>query len=86
MLNSLIITAALTLNIVDTDTLTQWYWDCDTAYMKHELSGQDLNTCLGVTRELQQRMFNNSKEDFQQWWELNHRDQWLNRGYSKGTV
>ena len=86
MLNSLIITAALTLNIVDNDTLVQWYWDCDTAYMQETLSGQDLNTCLGVTRELQQRMFNNSKEDFQQWWELNHRDQWLNRGYSKGTV
>ena len=86
MLNSLIITVALSLNIVDTDTLVQWYWDCDTAYMQETLSGQDLNTCLGVTRELQRRLFNNRRDDFQQWWELNHRNQWLNRGYSKGTV
>jgi hypothetical protein len=86
MLNSLLITAALTLNIVDDATLTRWYWDCDTAYMQQQLSGQDLNTCLSVTTELQQRLFHNNRDDFMQWWEQNHRDQWYNRGHGKGTV
>ena len=86
MLNSLIVTAALSLNILDTDTLVQWYWDCDTAYMQEQLSGQDLNSCLSVTEELQRRLFNNSRSDFMQWWEQNHRNQWLNRGYTKAAV
>ena len=81
MVNSLIVTVALSLNLVDNDTLTQWYWDCDTQYMQQQLSGQDLNTCLAVTEELQHRLFNNDKSQFWQWWEQNHRNQWRNRGY-----
>lgn len=86
MLNSLIITAALSLNLVDDQRLVEWYWDCDTQYMQATLSGQDLNTCLSVTEELQRRLFNNSRSDFMQWWEQNHRHQWLNRGYSKAVI
>ena len=86
MLNSLIVTAALSLNLVDTAALTGWYWDCDTAYMQVTLSGQDLNSCLSVTEELQRRLFNNNRSDFMQWWEQNHRNQWLNRGYTKAVI
>jgi hypothetical protein len=86
MLNSVIITVALTLNLVDDSTLTKWYWDCDTDYMRQQLSGQDLNTCLSVTNELQRRLFNNDRDRFFKWWEEQHRDQWYNRGYGKGTV
>ena len=81
MVNSLIVTVALTLNLVSDNTLTEWYWDCDTAYMQQQLSGQDMNTCLAVTEELQRRLFDNDRSQFWQWWELNHRNQWFNRGY-----
>ena len=81
MFNAFVITVALSLNLVDNDTLTQWYWDCDTQYMQQQLSGQDLNTCLAVTEELQRRLFNNDKSQFWQWWEQNHQNQWRNRGY-----
>ena len=81
MFNAFVITVALSLNLVDNDTLTQWYWDCDTQYMQQQLSGQDLNTCLAVTEELQRRLFDNDRQLFWQWWEQNHRNQWRNRGY-----
>ena len=81
MVNAFVITVALSLNLVDNDTLTQWYWDCDTQYMQQQLSGQDLNTCLSVTEELQRRLFDNDRQLFWQWWEQNHRNQWRNRGY-----
>ena len=81
MVNSLIVTVALSLNLVDNHTLTQWYWDCDTQYMQQQLSGQDMNTCLSVTEELQRRLFDNDRQLFWQWWEQNHRNQWRNRGY-----
>ena len=81
MVNAFVITVALSLNLVDNDTLTQWYWDCDTQYMQQQLSGQDLNTCLAVTEELQRRLFDNDRQLFWQWWEQNHRNQWRNRGY-----
>jgi hypothetical protein len=49
--------------------------------MQQQLSGQDMNTCLAVTAELQRRLFDNDQKLFWQWWELNHRNQWFNRGY-----
>lgn len=86
MVNSIIVAAALTLNLVSDQRLEEWYWDCDTAYMQQQLSGQDFNSCLSVTEELQRRLFNNDKSLFWQWWELNRRHQWLNRGYSERAV
>jgi hypothetical protein len=54
--------------------------------MQEQLSGQDFNSCLSVTEELQRRLFNNNRSDFMQWWEQNHRNQWLNRGYTKAVI
>ncbi len=61
--------------------LVRYYWDCDTLFMKNEMGGQDIMSCLAITEELQQRVWNGDKEKFLQWWRERRFKEWERRGY-----
>ena len=80
MLLEAILVAVLTVDTLDTQQLEQYYWDCDTAYMQQQLSGQDLNSCLAITEEFQQRRFKMDRGEFMQYWNDRKWEEWAKRG------
>jgi len=78
---SLILVAALSADKLNTNELVNYYWDCDTLFMKGELGGQDTWSCLAVTEELQKRIFKNDNDKFKRWWHQNKFKEWKKRGY-----
>ncbi len=81
MLAATILVAALTVESLSTQDLERYYWDCDTAFMKGEMGGQDMNSCLAVTEELQSRLFNNDRQRFMHWWRTYNLPEWYKRGF-----
>ncbi len=76
---ALVMTVAMTLGELPRDVLESFYWDCDTMFMKGELGGQDMLTCLAITEEFQKHF--HSKDEFKQYWERQRQRQWQQRGY-----
>ncbi len=79
LLPAVFLTAAMTLQDLPKDVLESFYWDCDTMFMKGELGGQDMYTCLQITEEFQKTF--ESKEAFKQYWNEQKHQQWRQRGY-----
>lgn len=79
MLKVLLLTVAL--NAADTpyQELENYYWDCDTLFMKGELGGQDMWSCLAVTEAFQD--YFTDRESFMRYWKDNKQKQWQQRGY-----
>jgi hypothetical protein len=75
------LTVALAAGDLSLEQLEQYYWDCDTAFMKGELGGQDTWSCLAITDEFQSYFAD--REAFMQYWEKNRKSQWLQRGYTQ---
>ena len=61
--------------------LESYYWDCDTAFMKQQLSGQDLNSCLSITQQFLETVFENNKDKFWLYWDNTRQTEWVKRGY-----
>jgi hypothetical protein len=80
MLKALILSVALTADSLAYGQLEQLYWDCDTLFMKGDLGGQDMMSCLAVTEEFQRHF--PDRETFMRYWEVNRRLQWDQRGYA----
>lgn len=76
------ITVAAQLKTLPTPELERYYWDCDTMFMRQELSGADLPACLAITDELQSRLFKNDTARFKQYWNQNRLREWQRRGYT----
>jgi len=76
------ITLALALNAAKLPykQLEKYYWDCDTLFMKGEMGGQDLWSCLSVTEEFQKKF--KTKEAFKTYWHEQKLYQWNMRGYN----
>jgi len=81
MLLETILVAVLSISDINTDSLEQYYWDCDTAYMKQQLGGQDMNSCLAITDEFIKRKFNGNMNDFYDYWRKNRTKEWNKRDY-----
>ena len=79
MFEAVIVAVALQAGDLSTKELERYYWDCDATFMKGELGGQDLMSCLAITDEFQARFA--SPEAFKQYWHKNKRQQWAKRGY-----
>ena len=75
----MILVAALTLNDLPFDVLESFYWDCDTMFMKGELGGDEMFTCLTITDAFQKHFFD--KFVFSQYWNAQKKRQWAQRGY-----
>ena len=45
----LILSASLNLSELNFDALESLYWDCDASFMKGEMGGNDMLTCLTIT-------------------------------------
>jgi hypothetical protein len=73
------LTATMTLQDLPKDVLESFYWDCDTMFMKGELGGQDMWTCLQITEEFQKTF--TSKEQFKEYWNQRKLKEWQQRGY-----
>jgi len=80
MLKTAILTVALNINTLSFNELESYYWDCDTAFMKGELGGQDTWSCLTITEEFQKHFWD--KFVFQQYWHAHKKSQWAKRGYN----
>ncbi len=78
---TLLLVAALSTNNLTVPELESYYWDCDTAFMKGELGGQDTWSCLAITEELQKRVFHDNKNQFLKWWNKHKHQEWQRRGY-----
>lgn len=75
----MILVAAIGLNDLNFEVLESFYWDCDTMFMKGELGGEDMLTCLAITDEFKKRFFD--KYVFSQYWNAQKKQQWAQRGY-----
>ena len=80
MLSAFMLLTALSVSNMSDADLETYYWDCDTAYMQQQLSGQDVNTCLSVTEEFQKRQFNMDRTRFMQYWNDRKQEEWAKRG------
>ncbi len=76
----IILVAAMTLNDLNFEVLESFYWDCDTMFMKGELGGQDMLTCLNITDTFQKKFFID-KTAFTKYWNSQKKQQWAQRGY-----
>jgi hypothetical protein len=72
---------ALSVEGLSAKELEKYYWDCDTAFMRGDMGGQDMNSCLAVTDEFQARVFNNDKSAFILYWNKNKNREWERRGF-----
>ena len=81
MVPALLLLTALSVNNLSEADLETYYWDCDSAYMKGTLSGQDMNSCLSITEQFQKLMFNNDKDAFMDYWNDHKNQQWELRGF-----
>lgn len=79
MLKTFILAVALNASELSYQELEKYYWDCDTAFMKGELGGQDMWSCLSVTEQFQTQF--DSRDDFLIYWHENKFQQWENRGF-----
>jgi hypothetical protein len=79
MLTSTLLVAAIALSELPRDVIESFYWDCDTMFMRGELGGQDMWTCLQITEEFQKKFA--SKEQFKQYWNQKKHQEWQRRGY-----
>jgi len=59
--------------------LEKYYWDCDTAFMKGEMGGQDLNGCLAVTEEFQKHF--ETRDHFMIYWHEHRLQEWAERHF-----
>ncbi len=75
------LTVATTLQDLPRDVIESFYWDCDTMFMRGELGGQDMYTCLQITDEFQK--YFKTKEEFKTYWLKEQDKQWQQRGYTK---
>jgi hypothetical protein len=81
MLSAFMLLTALSVSNISDADLENYYWDCDTAYMKGSLGGQDMNSCLKITEQFQKLMFNDDRDAFMQYWNDNKNQQWESRGF-----
>lgn len=79
MLGAIALAAAIQVETLTFQELETYYWDCDTAFMKGEMGGQDLNSCLTITEEFQKHF--KDRTVFNQYWNAQKRSQWARRGY-----
>lgn len=77
-----VVTATATVKDLSSAELVRYYWDCDAAFMKGELSGQDLLPCIEITDELKQRVWQGDHSKFVQWWRERRHQEWGRRGYT----
>ncbi len=75
----MILVAAISLSDLSFEALENFYWDCDTMFMKGELGGQDTMTCLAITEQFQKHFWD--KWVFSQYWNAQKKSQWAQRGY-----
>jgi hypothetical protein len=76
-----LLAAAISVQTLTTEQLSNYYWDCDTAFMKGTLGGADLNSCLAVTEEFQSRVFKDDRELFIRYWRTYNLPEWYKRGF-----
>ena len=81
MLSAFMLLAALSVSNISDADLESYYWDCDTAYMKGSLGGQDMNSCLQITEQFQKLRFNNDREAFMEYWNDHKYKEWESRGF-----
>jgi hypothetical protein len=85
MVMSYLLAVALDLATVGLVDLERMYWDCDTMYMKGELGGQDMNSCLSITQKFQNERFEGNFDAFMIYWNENKYLEWRRRGVANGT-
>lgn len=79
MLYSMVLVAGIAASSLSFEQLEEYYWDCDTMFMKGELGGQDTWSCLAITDEFQKHFWD--KFVFSQYWNAQKKQQWAKRGY-----
>lgn len=79
MIAAAILAVTMTLQDLPRDVIESFYWDCDTMFMKGELGGDDMWTCLQITEQFQKSF--KTKEEFKQYWNHVKLKEWRRRGY-----
>jgi hypothetical protein len=85
MVMSYLLAVALDLATVGSVDLERMYWDCDALYMKGELGGQDMSSCLSITQKFQNERFEGNFDTFMIYWNENKYLEWRRRGVANGT-
>ena len=75
----MMLVAAITLAELPYEVLESFYWDCDTMFMRGEMGGEDMYTCLSITDEFKRHF--KDRDAFKLYWEKNRQAQWQQRGY-----
>ncbi len=83
LLGSVVVALSLgTVQDLSSGELQRYYWDCDTMFMRGEMGGQDMLTCLEITEEFKQRVWSGDHEKFMQYWRRQNLTEWYKRGYT----
>jgi hypothetical protein len=83
MIAAIMLTVALNAAELPREELERLYWHCDTEFMKGELGGQDMWSCLSITEEFQK--YFDSRDDFLIYWNDRKMTEWAQRGYRPGA-
>jgi len=86
MFYTIVFTLVLSVDQLSIPQLEKYYWDCDTLFMKQELGGQDILSCLAVTDQFILKKFKNKREKFREYWNKNKYHEWETRGYIPPSV
>jgi len=86
MFSAIVLTFVLSVEQLPLNTLEKYYWDCDTLFMRGEMGGQDVLSCLAITDQFILKKFKNNRKKFKQYWESNKYQEWQIRGFSPEQV
>jgi hypothetical protein len=86
MFTAIVLSLALSVEELPLSTIEKYYWDCDTLFMKGEMGGQDVLSCLAITDQFVLKKFKNNKKKFREYWNRNKYQEWQIRGFSPKQV
>jgi hypothetical protein len=86
MFTAIVLSLALAVEELPVAALEKYYWDCDALFMKGEMGGQDVVSCLAITDQFILKKFKNDRKKFRQYWEINKHREWNHRGFSPKQV
>lgn len=81
MFTAIVLSLALAVEELPVAALEKYYWDCDTLFMKGEMGGQDVLSCLAITDQFVLQKFKNDNKKFREYWNSHKHQEWRKRGF-----
>lgn len=77
----ILLSIALDINSLSYIEIEKYYWDCDTAFMKGEMAGDQMFGCMEITDTFKEQYFNSDSIKFKFYWNSTKEVEWAKRDY-----